>query len=207
MDDDTNEYDVDESIRSFRRAWWRVIEGLGHLYHGGKERIADQHAVVQVTLTVGLWFTGNWTYNRVAPPIFDSFASAISHVPIESMLELMVSLLSGDVVLSTTQLLGASTGAILVHNQFQTRRIKRIEDNVIAMNGGHPAATDGGSPGSERTVRGAGLGGALAGASIGLSFGPGGVLAGIYLGYVVEQRLMRRAFSDDTPNRPESSNS
>lgn len=104
-------------------------------------------------------------------------------------------------MLSTTQLLGVSTGAILVHNQFQTQRVKRIGDNVIAMNGERSTATDGGSPESEQ-IGGAGLGGAIAGASIGLSFGPGGVLAGIYLGYVVEERLMRRAFSDSPSEQP-----
>lgn len=200
MDDDTEEYDIDESIRSFRRATSRVIEGLDHLYHGVKNRLADQHAVVQAALTVGLWFAGNWVYNRIAPPIFDSVTRAISHVPTELMLALVVRLLSGNLVLSTTQLLGASTGAILVHNHFQTRRVKRIENNVIAMSGERSTATDGGHPESGN-VGGAGIGGALAGASIGLSFGPGGVLAGIYLGYVVEERLMRRKFPEDYGER------
>lgn len=194
--DDTTKYDVAESIRSFRRAVARVIDGLEHLYHGGKDRLADQHVVVQTVLTVGLWFAGNWVYNRIAPPIVDLVIRAISHVPTELMLALVVRLLSGNLVLSTTQLLGASTGAILVHNHFQTRRVKKIENNVIAMSCERSTATDGGRPESEN-IGGAGIGGALAGASIGLSFGPGGVLAGIYLGYVVEERLMRRQFPED----------
>lgn len=196
MDDDGEDYDVTESIRSFRRAWSRVTDGIDHLYHGGKNRLTNQHALVQVTLTAGFWFAGNWVYNRIAPPIFDSLASAASLVPTEPTLALIVGLLSGDVVLSTTQLLGGSTGAILVHNHFQTRRVKRIERDVIAMSKTCSTATDGGRPES-KDVGGAGVGGALAGASIGFSFGPGGVLAGIYLGYVVEERLMRRAFPED----------
>lgn len=201
MDDETDEYDVDESIRSFRSAWSRVIEGLGHLYHGGKDRLADHHVAVQGALTAGVWFAGNWAYNRIAPPIIASVVGAISYVPTESMLALIVGLLSGAFVLSTTQLLGGSTGAILVHNHLQTRRLKRVEDNVIAMNGGYSTATDGGSPETEKIGEGVSFGGALAGASIGLSFGPGGVLAGIYLGYVVEKRLMRRQFSDEHAER------
>lgn len=198
--DDAEEYDVAESMRSFRRAVARVIDGLEHLYHGGKKRVADQHAVVQAVLTAGLWFAGNWVYNRIAPPIFDSLASAIASVPTEPMLALIVGLLSGDVVLSRTQLLGGSTGAILAQNQYQIRKLKNMEDSVIAMNGSEQTATDGGSADPELTG-GVGIGGALAGASLGLSFGPGGVLAGIYLGYVVEVRLMRRAFSDDYAER------
>lgn len=192
MDDDTDDYDVDESIRSFRRAASRVTEGVAHLYHGGKDRIGDQPTVVQIPLTAGLWFAGNWVYNRIAPPIIDLLTHALTNAPTESTFTLIVGLFTGDLALSTAQLLGLSTSAILGYNKLQTRKLKSIESNVIAMSEVDTTATDGGRPESGKIGSGPGLAGALAGASIGLSFGPGGVLAGIYLGYVVENRLAER---------------
>ena len=150
--DDANEYDVDKSIRSFRRAGSRVIEGVAHLYHGGKDRISDQHAVVQCALTMGLWFAGNWIYNRIAPSIIDLFARAVTNVPTESMLTLVFGLLSGDFALSTAQLPGISTGVLLGHNQLQTQRVKRIGNNVIAMSGGVPRRPMGEAPSQKKSV-------------------------------------------------------
>jgi hypothetical protein len=192
MDDDTEDYDVADGIRSLRRAGSKVIEGGVHLYHGGKDRIEDQHAVVQVTVTAGLWFAGNWVYNRITPVIVELLAYAIYSVPTESVLRLLFGLLTGDLALSTAQLLGLSTSVILGYNKLQTSKLTTIESNVIAMNKTDATATDGGRSRPEKLVSGPGLAGALAGASIGFSFGPGGVLAGIYLGYVVENRLAER---------------
>lgn len=188
MDDDMEDYDIDESIRSFRRAGAKVIEGVIHLYRGGRDHVSDQHAVVQGAITVGLWFAGNWVYNRTAPLIIELSGHAISNVPTESLLALVSGFLGGNLALSTAQLLGVSTGALLGQNGFQTRKLKRIETKVTGMNETTPPATDGGRPESE-TVGGGGLGGAIAGGSIGISFGPGGVLAGVYLGYVLGERL------------------
>lgn len=201
MDDDKDDYDVDASIRSFRVAGSRVIEGFEHLYHGSKELIGDQHVVVQAATTVGLWFAGNWVYNRIAPPLVDSVERAISAFRVESIVVPFFAFLGGDFAVSTAQLLGISTGALLGQNRFQTRRLKRIETNVIAMRESDATATDGGSPETE-PVGGGGLGGAIAGGSIGLSFGPGGVLAGAYLGYVLGERLTRGTVPDTPTERP-----
>lgn len=67
--DDTEDYDIGESIRSFRRAGSKVLKGLAHLYHGGKARIENQHVVVQVVIGIGMWFAGNWVYDRIAPQL------------------------------------------------------------------------------------------------------------------------------------------
>lgn len=200
-DDDTEEYDVSESLRSFRRAGSKATEGIGHLYHGGKEQLADQHVVVKGVITFGLWFTGNWVYTRIASSFVNVVVHLFSTVPTDSVLAILLGFLGGDAVLSTAHLLGISTGALLGQNRLQTRKLKDIESKLTTMGEKSPAATDGGSQDPEYVSGGGGLGGAIAGVSIGISFGPGGVLAGAYLGYVVGERLTRIEVTEITSNR------
>jgi len=200
MDDDTEEYDFDESIRSFRRAATKVTEGLKHLYHGGKNQLADQHIVVQSAITVGLWFAGNWTYNRIAPQVVDSVAGLFSSVRPTSVLALTLELLGADFAFPATQLSGILLGMLVGQTRLQTRRLKRIETKVTDMGKAGETATDGGSPDPE-TIGGGGLGGAIAGGFAGASFGPGGVLAGAYLGYVLGERLTQGEMTETTSGR------
>lgn len=150
MDDDTEdhdgtEYDVVESLRSFRSASVKASEGIKHLYHGGKERLADQHVAVKGAFTFGLWFAGNWVYDRTAPLFVNSVTHVLSAVPIHATVSLVLGFLTGDVVLSTARLLGISTGALLGQNRLQTRKLKDIESKSTTMTGKQPTATDGGS--------------------------------------------------------------
>jgi len=186
--DDTDEYDISESLRSFRGAGSRVSEGIEHLYYGGKERLADQHVVVQAAVTLGLWFAGNWVYNHTAPLVVETTASVISNVSPASITSLLLELIGDDFAFPTEQLSGILISILVGQTRLQTRRLKRVEAKVTNMSEASPAATDGGTPAK---IGGGGLGGALAGVFAGASFGPGGVLAGIYLGYVVGERLTR----------------
>lgn len=191
MSDDTDtaegEPDVRKSAASFRRAASELSSGLDHIYNGGRSWIENRHIVVQIAIAASLWFSLNWFYNQISPPIFSALANVAGDVPSEYFADSVISILLRSDVLSATQIVGFFSGIILGQNVVQTRKLKQIEGQLQDMSQDPTTVTDGGST-EPSTTGGGAIGGAIAGGSLGVSFGPGGVVAGAFLGAILGNR-------------------
>lgn len=191
-----DEPDVQESVDSFRRAGSAVSDGLTDLYDAGQAWVNRRHSFVQFAIGILVWFGANWTYNRVSPPLVRFTVSLIERASSEFSVAFVSVVLESSPVLASVQILTALIAIVVAQNRAQTRKLKDIEDKLTTVTTRPAEATDGGTPKRRPTAAWA-LGLAIAGGALGFSFGPGGVLAGIYFGLLVGGKLDRRVHERD----------
>lgn len=194
-DDDSG---VRESVDSFRRAGSAMSNGLGGLYDEGQAWLNRRHSLVQFAIGIFVWFGANWTYNRITPPIIRIAVVLTERVPSRLPIAIIFDVLESSPVLASVQILTALIAIVVAQNRTQTQKLKEIEGEVTNMTNRPTEATDGGTPERRPTAAWA-IGLAIAGGSLGFSFGPGGVLAGIYFGLLVGGKLDRRTYERDAP--------
>lgn len=188
MSDDSDDYDLSESWTRFRGAGTDINQGITHLYYGIKQKITNQHPFVQLGITAILWFGGNWVYNRIKKPIIDGVIGVTEAIPAEYLASPAFGLANAVSFPFWVQLLGILSGAIIAQNRTHTRKLKRIENKLTAMDRGPATVADGGVREAKKDG-GGGVGGAIAGGFAGAPFGPGGALAGAFLGYIIGENI------------------
>jgi hypothetical protein len=94
------------------------------------------------------------------------------------------------------QILTSLLALVIAQNRPQTRKLKDVEDKLTNMSKGSKEIADGGTrelpPTGSRAVFGT-----IAGGALGITFGPGGLLAGMLLGFVMGDRRDIRAYERD----------
>lgn len=188
MGDDSDDYDLSESFRRFRGAGTDISVGFTHLYYGTKRRVTNQHPVVQLGITAILWFGGNWIYNRIKTPVFDTATAIVDAVPAEFLVSSPFGIVDSMSFPLWAQALGILSGIIVAQNRTHTRKLKRMERKLASMSQEPATATDGGVQ-KAKEGGGGGVGGAIAGGFAGAPFGPGGALAGAFLGYIIGENI------------------
>lgn len=193
MGDDNNDYKISESVNRLRGAGANFNEAIEHLYYGTKNEVKNLHPGFQVGIAVVMWFGGNWVYNRVKASVLDALTDIVAAIPAKFLLSPGFGLTEAVSMPVWVQLLGMLSGILITQNRLHTRKLKKIGEEIETMSDGPPAATDGGAR-RARNTGGPGVGGAIAGGFAGASFGPGGVLAGAFLGYLISEEI----FEEDT---------
>ncbi|WP_135825490.1 hypothetical protein [Halorussus ruber] len=200
-DDEQDDLDVRASVDSFRRAGVAASDGLGRLYEAGRMWLGRRHSLVRFVAATAIWFVGNWTYNRIASPIIGTATKILGQISSELAVTPAVAFLEGNPIFASLQLLVILIAVVVAQNRRHTQKLKDSEDKLTNMTNGSEEITDGGSrklpPTGPRAI-----GGLIAGGAIGLSFGPGGVLAGMFLGFAWGDKLDIRAY-ERNPNTPE----
>lgn len=203
MGDDTGQENssVRASLDSFRRAGTAVSNGFRVFHKGTRAWVERRHSAIQFGFATAFWFAGNWVYNRTAPTVTRLALLAAERVFSGIEAVSIVSLIESNLVLASVQFLSALIAVVVGQNRIQTRRLKNVESILTTMTDGRSEATDGGAR-ELPPVGGRALGGMIAGGAIGLSFGPGGVLAGMFLGFAWGDKLDIRAYERD-PHTPD----
>lgn len=196
MSDDSDDYDVWESVERFRGAGNNLNEGFEHLYYGAKNKVKDLPTVVNAVIMLFLWFGGNWVYNRIKTPVLNGIKSVAEAIPAEFLISPAFGLAQVISIPIWAQALGMLVGVIIAQNRIHTQKLKAIKSELVNMNEDPVTATDGGTREAERP-KGAGVGGAIAGGFAGASFGPGGVLAGAFLGYLIGEGIVDEGTDED----------
>lgn len=189
MGDDSDDYELSESVSRFRGAGINISEGVEHLYYGGKQKVKDQHPLIQLSIAGVMWFGGNWVYNRIKTPILDLLEAVADAIPAEFLTTPAFGIAGVLSMPMYVQLLGILSGVIIAQNRTHTQKLKQIENKVSGVNDTPATATDGGTRREKKRGGGGGVGGAIAGGFAGASFGPGGALAGAFLGYIIGENM------------------
>lgn len=182
---------IDESVNSFRSAGSQITDGLEHLWYGLQTTIDDLSIYAKGIVFFGLWFGGNWVYNRISTPLIDATTELLTDVPLGFIIGPVFGLADASAIPYYIQVLGILLGVVITQNRLHTRRLKQVEEQLLRMNSGPTTATDGGTrrASDKRDGGGTGVGGAIAGGFAGATFGPGGALAGAFLGYVIAEGI------------------
>lgn len=199
MSDDNSDYELSESVNRLRGAGANFNEAIEHLYYGTKNEVKNLHPGFQVGIAVVMWFGGNWVYNRIKAPVLDALTDIMAAIPAKFLISPRFGLTEAVSMPVWVQLLGMLSGVIITQNRLHTRKLKKIGEEIETMSDGSPAATDGGTR-RTRTTGGPGVGGAIAGGFAGASFGPGGVLAGAFLGYLISEEMFEEGANDRDGN-------
>lgn len=202
MDEDESDGPrVRRSVDSFRRAGSAASEGFGMLYEWSRAWFECRHSSIRFSIVVAVWFGGNWMYNRVAPTIVEITLALLRRISSELVLAPIFDALENRPVLASAQILLALLAFIVAQNRKHTRKLKNVEDKLTIMVDKPTRGSDGGTrelpPTGPRAI-----GGAIAGGAIGVSFGPGGLLAGILLGFIMGDKRDIRAYERD-PHTPD----
>jgi hypothetical protein len=162
-------------------------------------------SLVQSVIAVAAWFSGNWTYNRIAPQITGALQTLLRRLSFEFSIAPALKTLGGRSVLVSVPVFLILLVTLVVQNRTQTQKLKTIESKVTTVADSTGKSTDGGTrelpPTGPRAVGGAIIG-AIVGASISIWLGPGSILAGAFLGFTTGDRWDIRAYERDplTPN-------
>lgn len=200
-DGDRTDLPVRASVASFRRAGNAASDGFRALRKGIRTWVERRHSVVQFGFATTFWFAGNWAYNRIALRILALIEEVVERVFFGSATASLVAFLEGNLVLLSVQFLTVLIAIVVGQNRIQTQKLKDIEVKMTTMTKENVEATDGGTR-ELPPIGGRAIGGTIAGGAIGLSFGPGGVLAGMFLGFAWGDKLDIRAYERD-PHTPD----
>lgn len=198
-DSEPDDAGVRESVDSFRQAGSAMSDGLRGIYDESQAWVNRRHLLVQFAIGILVWFVANWTYNRITPPIVTATVALTERMSSAFPTDFLFGIPDTSPVLASVQILTALLAIVVAQNRMQTQKLKEIEVKVTTMTTSRPETTDGGTPERRPTVAWA-VGLAIAGGSIGFSFGPGGVLAGIYFGLLVGGKIDRRGYDRDSPS-------
>lgn len=188
---------IETAVDSFRKAGTAVRDGFKALYVYNRVWLGRRHSLVQFTVASAMWFVGNWTYNRIAPPIIQLITTVADRASSEFAVAPVVALLEGNSVLVFVQFLTVLIAVVVAQNRRHTQKLKKVEDTLTSMSKRPAEVTDGG----DKTLPPTGpraIGGAIAGGAIGISFGPGGLLAGVFLGFAIGDKRDIRAYERDS---------
>lgn len=199
-DTEPDDPEVRESVDSFRRAGSAVGDGLGTLYEGSRMWLGRRHWVVRFVTASAIWFGGNWTYNRIAPTVIEGVLASLRRLSGFEIAPLFGAFENRPLLVSA-QVLMVLLAVVVAQNRIQTRKLKDIKHKLATMTNDPTEVTDGG-PRELPPTGGRAIGGAIAGGAIGLTFGPGGLLAGMFLGFAIGDRRDIRAYrrNPHTPN-------
>lgn len=191
---DRDDHDIRESVNAFRQAGSAVSDGFRILSEWGHNWVERRHLLVQFLLVGTVWFAGNWTYNRIAPPMIAAITTLANQFPSE--IGPVLSFLRGNPVFVSVQIVLLLVVVVATQNQMHTRRLNMIESKSTTMSSEPREVPDGGK--SQRDIPSDWtICGVVCGAIIGSWFGPGGVLAGMYLGFWRGSKLDRRVYEND----------
>lgn len=161
--------------------------------------LGRRHSLVQFVAAAIVWFVGNWAYNRIASPAVRFVTAVADRISLGFTVAPVVTFIEGNPGLVFAQVLTVFIAVVVAQNRIQTRNLTGIEDKLTIMTREPRRAADGGSRKLPPTG-GRAIGGAIAGGAIGITFGPGGLLAGVLLGFAIGDRRDVRAYErDPTP--------
>lgn len=191
---------VRASADAFLPAATAASEGFKTLYVWARAWFRRRHSAVRSLVAVSIWFAGNWTYNRIAPTIFETFRSLLRRVSVDGAVAPAFGTLAERPTVASVPVLLVLLVIVVVQNRAQTRKLKSIESKVTTMSESPKTSPNGGTrglpPTGPRAIGGA-IVGAIVGAVVGIWLGPGSVPAGMFLGFTIGDRWDIRAYERD----------
>src|SRR6056297_1507977 len=120
-DGEPDDPELEASVDSFRRAGVAETEGCRTAYAWSRAWIDRRHWLVQVGVVSVMWFAGNWTYNRIAPPILRVGTELLDRLSPEFAVTPVVTFFEGTPVLASVQILMALIAVVVGQNRMQTQ--------------------------------------------------------------------------------------
>lgn len=127
--DNEKEYDLGESVDSFRSAGSQITTGVEHLWYGLQTTIDNLGIYAKGVVFFGLWFGGNWMYNRISTPLIDAITELLNDLPLGFILSPVFGLADASTIPYYIQVLGFLLGVVITQNRLHTGDLSELRSN------------------------------------------------------------------------------